>query len=429
MTQIIETEATQTPAPTPAYLPSKILDGAAREDALAMMARLISHTKNKTTDQAETTFQEPVENYLDEELFASEIELIFKRIPLPLALTCELPEKNNHKAIEVVGVPVVITRDSQGEVHAMLNVCRHRGALICAAGLGTSRALTCPYHAWSYGMDGQLKGLYGESTFGEFDKSERNMIKLPCVEKHGVIFVSLTPDLVIDIDSWLGDFAPILESLKLAECHLFSTRMMPGPNWKVAIEGYLEGYHFASLHKDTVFKTNLSNTATFDGHGAHERVAFALREIENHLDDPVDTWDPTINVGTINWLFPGLSIAGGWRQRMAVAFPLPTTKVNESLTEQRILVRTPITDDEREQHELEVMRDWFYDVTYDEDYITGYGVQKGVAVTGGKTQIFGRNEPGVQYVHRTINRLMREGAQAVHNGDLSKAVLPRVVQD
>jgi phenylpropionate dioxygenase-like ring-hydroxylating dioxygenase large terminal subunit len=427
MTQIVETEAVETPAAIPAYLPSKILDGAAREDALAMMARLISHTKNKTTDQAEATFQEPVENYLDEELFASEIELIFKRIPLPLALSCELPEKNNHKAIEVVGVPVVITRDSQGQVHAMLNVCRHRGALICSAGLGTSRALTCPYHAWSYGMDGQLKGLYGESTFGDFDKSERNMIKLPCVEKHGVIFVCLTPELEIDIDSWLGDFAPILESLKLADCHLFSTRMMPGPNWKVAIEGYLEGYHFASLHKDTVFKTNLSNTATFDGHGAHERVAFALREIENHLDDPEDTWDPTANVGTINWLFPGFSIAGGWRQRMAVAFPLPTTKVTESMTEQRILVRTPITNDEREQHELAVMRDWFYDVTYDEDYITGFGVQKGVAVTGGKTQIFGRNEPGVQYVHRTINRLMHEGAEAVHGKDISKAVLPRVI--
>ncbi len=425
--EVVETEAVETPAATPAYLPSKILDGAAREDALAMMARLISHTKNKTTDQAEATFQEPVENYLDEELFASEIELIFKRIPLPLALSCELPEKNNHKAIEVVGVPVVITRDSQGAVHAMLNVCRHRGALICSAGLGTSRALTCPYHAWSYGMDGQLKGLYGESTFGDFDKSERNMIKLPCVEKHGVIFVCLTPELEIDIDSWLGDFAPILESLKLADCHLFSTRMMPGPNWKVAIEGYLEGYHFASLHKDTVFKTNLSNTATFDGHGAHERVAFALREIENHLDDPEDTWDPTANVGTINWLFPGFSIAGGWRQRMAVAFPLPTTKVTESMTEQRILVRTPITNDEREQHELAVMRDWFYDVTYDEDYITGFGVQKGVAVTGGKTQIFGRNEPGVQYVHRTINRLMHEGAEAVYGGDFSKAVLPRVI--
>ena len=279
-------ETAQTEAVVPAYLPSDILNGAAREEAISMMRRLIAHTKNKTTDQAEAPFLEPAANYLDEEIFKNEIELIFKRIPLPLALSCELPKKNSYKAIEVVGVPVVITRDAKGEVHAMLNVCRHRGALICEAGHGESRALTCRYHAWSYGMNGELKGIYGESTFGDFDKSERNLITLPVVEKHGVVFVCLTPGLEIDIDSWLGDFAPILESLKLADCHLFSSRMMPGPNWKVAIEGYLEGYHFASLHANTVFKTNLSNTAIFDGYGAHERVSFALREIENHLDDP-----------------------------------------------------------------------------------------------------------------------------------------------
>ena len=106
---------------------------------------------------------------------------------------------------------------------------------------------------------------------------------------------------------------------------------------------------------------------------------------------------------------------------MAIGFPLPGTSVTESMTEQRILVRTPIPDDEQELHELEVMRDWFYDVTYGEDYITGFGVQKGVSVTGGKTQIFGRNEPGVQYVHRTINRLMTEH----HREGLP---LPRVIE-
>ena len=418
MTELADADVSEV---IPEYLPSTILDGAAREEAMGMMRRLVAHTRNKTTDQAESTFEEPVDNYLDEELFAAEIELIFKRIPLPLALSCELPAKNSYKAIEVVGVPVVMTRDSKGVVHAMLNVCRHRGALICQEGTGTSRALTCPYHAWSYGLDGNLNGIYGEHTFGEFDKSSRGLITLPVVEKAGIIFVCLTPGLEIDIDSWLGDFARVLESLKLDECHLFSSRMMPGPNWKVAIEGYLEGYHFAALHANTVFKTNLSNTAIFDSFGPHERVAFALRAIEGHLDDPEDTWDPTANVGSINWVFPGFSIAGGWRQRLAIGFPLPTTKVGESMTEQRILVRTPIADD-TEQHDVEVMRDWFYDVTYGEDYITGYGVQKGVSVTGGRTQIFGRNEPGVQYVHRTINRLMREN----HRDGFP---LPRVIEN
>ena len=396
------------PEVLPEYIASGVLDGAAREEAVRMMARLAEHVRNKTTDQAEGTWEEPVENYYDEELFKAEVELIFKRIPLPLALSAELPGKNTYKAMEAVGVPVVITRDAKGEVHAMLNICRHRGALICGQGYGESRALTCPYHAWSYGMDGELRGIYGESTFGDFDKAERGLVQLPVVETAGLIFVCLTPGLEIDIDSWLGDFRPVLEALKLEECHVFSSRQMPGPNWKVVIEGYLEGYHFASLHPNTVFKTNLSNTAIFDGFGPHERVAFALRKLEENLKAGavVEDLDPSANVGVIVWLFPGMSFAGGWRERMTCGFVLPGTSVGESVTEQRVLTRKPVTEDT--QADLEVFRDFFYDVTYEEDYLTGYGVQKGVRNLAGTTQIYGRNEPGVQYAHRTINRLMEE---------------------
>jgi phenylpropionate dioxygenase-like ring-hydroxylating dioxygenase large terminal subunit len=396
------------PEVLPEYVPSAVLVGEAREEAVRMMLRLADHVRNKSTDQAEGNWREPVENYADEELFRAEVETLFKRIPLPLALSCELPGKNSYKAIEAVGLPVVITRDAKGEVHAMLNVCRHRGALICAEGTGTSRALTCPYHAWSYGMDGELRGLYGESTFGDFDKSDRNLVQLPVVEVAGLIFVCLTPGLEMDIDSWLGEFKPVLEALKLDELHLFSSRMMPGPNWKVVIEGYLEGYHFASLHPNTVFKTNLSNTGIFDGFGPHERVGFALRNLENEINAGADvaTLDPSANVGAIIWLFPGMSFAGAFRERMTCSLVLPTTNVGESMTEQRVFTRTPVTEENRA--DLEVFRDFFYDVTYGEDYITGYGVQKGVKAVPGTTQIYGRNEPGVQYVHQTINRIMKE---------------------
>jgi hypothetical protein len=183
---------------------------------------------------------------------------------------------------------------------------------------------------------------------------------------------------------------------------------MPGPNWKVTIEGYLEGYHFASLHPNTVFKTNLSNTAIFDGFGPHERIGFALRNLENSLKEgkDVEELDPSANVGAIIWIFPGMSFAGAFRERMTCSLVLPTTKVNESMSEQRVLTRKPITDETRP--DLETFADFFYDVTYEEDYITGYGVQKGVLNVGGTTQLYGRNEPGVQYLHQTINRLMEE---------------------
>ena len=274
--------------------------------------------------------------------------------------------------------------------------------------------MTCPYHAWSFGMDGELKGVYGESTFGEIDRPSRGLHQLPCEEKHGIIFVCLTPGLTMDLTAWLGDMAPILDDLRLDELHTFSSRMMPGPNWKVVIEGYLEGYHFAALHKNTVFKTNLGNISAFDSFGPHARIAFGLRPLAEAASQPPETWEPSECVGPIVWVFPGLAIAGGWRDRMSVSLPLPGQTRDETVTEQRIMMRTPPSN-ERELHEAEFTRDWFYDVVYNEDYLTGYGVQRGVlSLPEDDTQIFGRNEIGVQHFHRTVNRLMAQNADGVH---------------
>ncbi len=398
----------------PEYKPGIVLEGRAHDTAMSLMERVIEFHKAGSTEQAESTWEEPVANYRDDELFEAERELIFKQIPLPLALSVEIKEPNSYKAMDVAGVPVILTRDADGQAHAMLNICRHRGAELCAPGLGSGRAITCKYHNWSYGMDGQLKGIYGESTFGEVDRTRRSLHQLPCEERHGIVFVCLTPGKELDLDGWLGGMGEVLEDLRLNDLHQFSSRQMPGPNWKVVIEGFLEGYHFAALHKDTVFKTNLGNISAFDSFEAHARIAFGLRPLPTAVDTPRETWSPIQNIGPIVWVFPGLSIAGGWRDRMAIAFPLPGRNREESMTEQRIFTRKVPTNP-REIEEAEIAREFFYDVTYEEDYLTGYGVQRGVTnLPEEDTQVFGRNEIGVQHIHRSINRIMAENADGVH---------------
>jgi len=320
---------------TPEYKPGMQLQGRAQETALSLMERLIAFHKASSTEQAESTWQEPVSNYRDDELFEAERELLFKQIPLPLALSVEIKEPNSWKALDAMGVPVLLTRDSAGKVHAMLNICRHRGAELCAPGKGAGRVMSCKYHAWSYAMDGKLQAMYGESTFGDVEKETRSLHELPVEERHGLVFVCLTPGKDLDLDNWLGGMGEVLEDLRLDELHQFSSRQMPGPNWKVVIEGFLEGYHFAALHKDTVFKTNLSNISTFDSFGAHARIAFALRPLPEAIDTPRETWNPIQCVGPIVWIFPGFAIAGGWRDRMAIAFPMPGKNREESMTEQR----------------------------------------------------------------------------------------------
>ena len=108
--------------------------------------------------------------YRDQELWEREMAAVHGKVPLPLALSCELPDPGTYKAIDVAGTPVLITRDSAGEVHAMINVCRHRGSELISEGTGKAHRLTCPYHSWSYDLKGCLLGVYGEETFGGVDK-------------------------------------------------------------------------------------------------------------------------------------------------------------------------------------------------------------------------------------------------------------------
>jgi len=390
----------------PHYVAGIDFNPAVRQDAFDVMGRLIEHYRNKSTDQAPEQWHEPVQAYRDPVLWEREMALVHGKVPLPLALSCEIPDPGTYKAIDVAGTPVLITRDSAGEVHAMINVCRHRGSEIISEGTGKAHRLTCPYHAWSYDLKGCLLGVYGEDTFGGVDKDDMSLRALPTAERAGLVFVSLDRNATIDLDEWLGpDLIMLLEAMALDRCYHYSTRTLDGPNWKVVIDGYLEGYHFASLHRTTVYRTNFSNMAAFDSWGTHQRNAFALRPIANAVDLPREQWDPAMCVGAIYWLFPGLAVAGGWRSQVVVSLVLPGTSWDSSHTQQIMALRhEPQDDDERKA--AAHTRDWFHDVVMDEDYACGYGVQRGLAAFADEEFVFGRNEPGVQHFHRVLKEMV-----------------------
>ncbi|HEY3260254.1 MAG TPA: aromatic ring-hydroxylating dioxygenase subunit alpha [Pseudonocardiaceae bacterium] len=377
-----------------------------RADAFSLMARLVEHYRNKSTDQAPQQWHEPVRDYLDPHLWQREMDSVHRKVPLPLAMSCELHGPGTYKAIEVVGTPVLVTRDSAGSVHAMLNVCRHRGGELVPEGTGKANRLSCPYHSWTYDLKGCLQGVYGENTFGDVDRNSMGLVALPAAERAGLVFVSLDPTATIDLDTWLGPkLITLLEAMALDRCYHYSTRTLNGPNWKVVVDGYLEGYHFASLHRTTVFRTNFSNMAAFDSWGPHQRNAFALRPIAHAAEMPQELWDPALCVGAIYWLFPGLAVAGGWRSQAVVSLVLPGTTWDTSYTQQILALRhEPKDDDERKA--AEHTRDWFHDVVMDEDYATGYGVQRGLAAFDGQEFVFGRNEPGVQHFHRVLKEMV-----------------------
>ncbi len=391
---------------TPQYQSGVHLDDGIREDALSLVQRLVDLYREKGTDQVDEQWREPVDNYRDPQLWQREIERVHRVLPLALALSCELTKPGSYKAITVAGTPVLLTRDADGILHASLNACRHRGSELVPEGYGELKRLTCPYHAWSYDLAGCLVGVYGEKTFGPVDRQDRSLISLPVEERFGIVWVCMTPGGALDLDSWLAGIEPLLRSFDLEHGHHYSTRELDGPNWKVVLDGYLEGYHFASLHRETVFKTNMSNMTAFDAWGPHQRTAHALRTISEAAEQSRDEWDPAHCVGATFFLFPGLAIAGGWRTHTAVSIILPGTSWDTSKTQQLIVLRREPADEE-EVKAAEHTRDWFYDVVLDEDYATGYGVQRGLQALSGTDFVFGRNEPGVQHFHRALKEIVQ----------------------
>ena len=371
-----------------------------RDELIALMRRLVRHVQDGTTDMGDEVFSVPVASYLDPDQWQREIDVIFKRVPLLAALSCELPGSGDYKALELVGVPVLVTRDDGGRARAFLNVCRHRGAQVVGGGCGHARRHTCPYHAWSYSGDGRLVGIYGERSFGDVDTEALGLTELGCDEHAGMIFTCVTPGVAVDARVWLDGFDEFLGPFRMQDWQVVDRRQLEGANWKVCYDGYLEGYHFASLHRDTIFKSVMSNVMTYDAWGPHQRVGFARQGLDLYSQKPEAEWEPFAGISVVCTLFPNVSFALAPTATL-VSQLMPGPTPDRSVTLQTVFSMTPVTSDEQ-WATARASADFLYEVVRTEDYATGLAIQRGMASGANQRFLYGRNELGLHRFHRTV---------------------------
>ncbi|MFY7834983.1 MAG: aromatic ring-hydroxylating oxygenase subunit alpha [Novosphingobium sp.] len=371
--------------------------------------KLLEFVEQRTTDQTGATMQVPARAYLDADQWQREIDLIFKRLPLMLALSIELPGNGDYKAMEPLGIPVLISRGTDGRVRAFLNVCRHRAMKLVDEGSGSCSRFSCPYHGWTYGSDGRLIGVAEASTFGPVDKQQLGLQELPCEEVAGMIFVILTPGIAIDVREFLGGMLDDLAALKLETWYFHKSRSMTGANWKVAYDGYLEGYHFQAAHPETVTPRTPSNRAYYEAFGPHIRLAYPQHRIVELRDIPRDEWGlrENLNYDFIRMLFPNFAMFLAPEMcQVAQLFPGSTPGSNVTVMNY-IFPRAPA--DEAALKTLDEMCDFFFDVVEREDYHMGLRVQQGLEAMPDGHITFGRNEPGNQYFHKWVDYYLSEG--------------------
>ena len=381
---------------------NKVLD---RSELAAMARAGMEHAKARTIAKAPGVMKMPSKAYYDPAIFESEVSQIFKRVPLLLAVTAEIRNPGDYKTLTAAGVPVLLTRGTDGEVRAFVNSCSHRGTAVATEPHGNSRRFVCPYHGWTFSQKGELMGVASAEDFGQIDKSCYGLVQLQVTERAGLIWGILDPKSTLSFDSFLAGYDDILAHFGFENWHFFSSRVLEGPNWKIAYDGYLDFYHLPVLHKNT-FGEAMSNQANYYAWGPHQRVQAPDRESEILLSTPEAEWPIEALLNGVWTIFPHVSIAsfqGGGRSVM-ISQLLPGETVGQSFTTQMYLMEK--APDEKQAQEATDQFEFLKFVVKEEDYVTGLRQQVALKNGGRDHVLFGENEGGAQAFHKWVERIV-----------------------
>jgi phenylpropionate dioxygenase-like ring-hydroxylating dioxygenase large terminal subunit len=217
----------------------------------------------------------PASNYIDASRFEAELKAVFRRVPVLAGPSAMLSKPRQYLNIDITGMPVLLTRTKEGVVHAFANVCRHRGMKLCQSRdpVGAPR-IVCPYHAWTYDLDGRLVGMPRSEIFPGLSKQELGLMKLTCVEAGGLIWVGLDPHQPPDFSGVQGELAADFDAFNMRNLFLFDKATFKvNANWKLIMDSMLDSYHVTRLHRDSLARFGVDSENMIDRIGPHIRNA------------------------------------------------------------------------------------------------------------------------------------------------------------
>jgi phenylpropionate dioxygenase-like ring-hydroxylating dioxygenase large terminal subunit len=372
---------------------------------------LITRLK-EMVDTGETTLVEserlnPVAEYHDPAHLEHEQELVLRRHPIVVAHSSQLREPRDYITDDLSGVPILVVRQEDGSLGAFLNVCRHRGVRVVSDQSGNRRSFSCPYHGWTYGSDGALKGIPHRQAFPDVDRDTRGLVPIPVEERHGLVWAVLNPDAELNVAAYLGpELDDELASYNVTDFALERTVLFrESLNWKSVIDGFLENYHIRYLHSDTLAKYVRTNVHTYDPFGPHARLVVVKTRFDKVRDLPLDRYphEPLYYMSPVYHIFPNTVISWvGDHLESWTAFPDQDTP-KQSVT--RLSMIVPL--DRIEEHDFwERSMKVILDVIPSEDFEMSRLMQRGLPARAQTHQVFGRNEGALQHFHEELERAL-----------------------
>jgi glycine betaine catabolism A len=239
-------------------------------------------------DRSNAEYTLPQAFYTDPDLYDFDVSAVFSRSWLMIGFEAELPEPGSYMAVTIGRNPVVVVRGRDSVIRGFHNTCRHRGSQICADGHGRNVKLVCPYHKWTYELDGRL---IGAARMPSDFRLEDHVLQAVQVELlAGCIYVALTNEAP-DFNPFRAAAAPLLAPYRMTDAKVaFESTLVEKANWKLVMENARECYHCAACHPELKRSYPVTIGRDFGDTEHHRRFAARMRQLGLSTTPVEGTW-------------------------------------------------------------------------------------------------------------------------------------------
>jgi len=312
-----------------------------------------------------------------------------------IAFAEDLPEKNYVLPIDFMGIPLVITRDNSNELRVFHNVCSHRGMHLADKPCQTKGMLVCPYHSWTYKMNGELRGTphiggYGIHEHPEFDRASGGLREVRSTIWLNAVFINLSGD-AIDFEDYIAPLTRQFNELCSgddrttfkagdADCR---TQMTVKSNWKLPVENYLESYHLPTVHPELNKTSPLDvhfDLERFDNGGGQGSESYTRLNLDGAMLPRLTSWDAEKeNLALYPVLYPN-TLIGLHSDHLFIMYLQPTSH-QETVEHVRIsYVGDQALGEQYQDHRKSLLDAWTN--VFKEDIFAVERMQKGRASPG-----------------------------------------------